>query len=172
MTSTAGIGTTTAALDLALLDAARLEPGGRVLDVGCGIGDTTLDAARRVGPSGLALGVDDSLTMVERARRRAADAGLAHVGFVHADAQTQRFAPLRFDAIVSTRAQDVFADPDAGFKNLAHALRPGGRIAIVSREEPARAHAALTRAGLVDVSQVAVDDDAAPLWLMRARGRA
>jgi len=172
MTSTVGITTTAGPLDLALLDAAGLVPGGRVLDVGCGIGDTTLGAARRVRPSGLALGVDDSLTMVERARRRAADAGLAHVGFVHADAQTQRFAPLRFDAIVSTRAQDVFADPDAGFKNLAHALRPGGRIAIVSREEPARAHAALTRAGLVDVSQVAVDDDAAPLWLMRARGRA
>jgi protein-L-isoaspartate O-methyltransferase len=90
----------------------------------------------------------DSLTMVEQARRRAAGAGLAHVGFVHADAQTQRFAPLRFDAIVSTRAQDAFADPDAGFTNLARALRPGGSIAVVSREEPDRVHAVLTRAGL------------------------
>ena len=171
MTSTAGITRTAAPLHLALLDAAGLEPGGRVLDVGCGIGDTTLDAARRVGPSGLALGVDDSLTMLEQARRRAAAGGLAHVGFVHADAQTQRFAPLRFDAIVSARAQDVFADPDAGFRNLARALRPGGRLAVVSREEPDRVYALLTRAGLVDVSRVAVDDDAAPLWLMRARGR-
>jgi ubiquinone/menaquinone biosynthesis C-methylase UbiE len=172
MISPVGIATTTALLDLAVLDAAGLEPGGRVLDVGCGIGDTTLGAARRVGPSGLALGVDDSLTMVEHARRRAADAGLAHVGFVHADAQRQRFAPLRFDAIVSTRAQNVFADPDAGFTNLARALRPGGRVAVVCREEPDRVHAVMTRAGLVDVSHVAVDDDAAPLWLMRARGRA
>jgi ubiquinone/menaquinone biosynthesis C-methylase UbiE len=172
MISTFGITTVAAPLDRALLDAAGLEPGGRVLDVGCGIGDTTLDGARRVGPSGLALGVDDSLTMVEEARRRAADAVLAHVGFVHADAQTQRFAPLRFDAIVSTRAQDVFADLDAGFTNLARALRPGGRLAIVSREEPGRVHAVLTRAGLVDVSYVAVDDDAAPLWLVRSRGRA
>jgi ubiquinone/menaquinone biosynthesis C-methylase UbiE len=172
MTSTVGITTTAASLPLVVLGAAGLEPGGRVLDVGCGAGDTTLEAARRVGPSGLALGVDDSLTMVEQARRRAARAGLAHVGFVHADAQTQRFAPLRFDAIVSTRAHHVFADPDAGFTNLARALRPGGRIVVVSREEADRVHAVLTRAGLVDVSRVALDDDAAPLWLMRARGRA
>ncbi len=171
MTSTVGITTATASLDRALLDAAGLQPGGRVLDVGCGVGDTTLDAARRVGPSGLALGVDDSLTMLEQARRRAAAAGLAHVGFVHADAQTQRFAPLRFDAIVSTRAQDLFADDDVGFTNLARTLRPGGRLAIVSREEPDRVQAVLTRAGLVDVSHVAVDSDAFPVWLVRARGR-
>ena len=69
MTSTVGITTATASLDRALLDAAGLQPGGRVLDVGCGVGDTTLDGARRVGPSGLALGVDDSLTMLEQARR-------------------------------------------------------------------------------------------------------
>jgi ubiquinone/menaquinone biosynthesis C-methylase UbiE len=109
--------------------------------------------------------------MVEQARRRAADAGLAHVGFVHADAQTRRFAPLRFDAIVSRRGLVVFADPDAGFANLARTLRPGGRLAIVSREEPERARAVLTRAGLVDVSHVAIDDDAASVWLVRARGR-
>jgi len=170
MTSTVSI-ITKSALERALLDAAGIQPGGRVLDVGCGIGDTTLEAARRVGPSGLALGVDDSLTMLEQARQRAADAGLAHVGFVHADAQTQRFAPLRFDVIVSGRAQDVFADPDAGFTNLARALRPGDRLAVLSREEPDRAHAVLTGAGLVDVSHVAVDADAAPMWLVRARGR-
>ena len=103
---TVGI-TTTAALDVALLDAAGVRPGARVLDVGCGRGDTTFDAARRVGPSGLALGVDASLTVLERARRRAADAGLAHLGFVHADPQQQRFAPLRFDSIVSRRANWV-----------------------------------------------------------------
>ena len=171
MTATVGITTATSRLDRALLDVARLKPGGRVLDVGCGTGDTTLDAARRVGPSGLALGVDDSLAMLEQARRRAADAGLAHVGFVHADAQTQRFAPLRFDAIVSTRAGAGFADPGVGFTNLARALRPGGRLAIISREEPDRLRAVLTGAGLVDVSHLAVDDEAAPAWLVHALGR-
>ena len=171
MTSTVSI-TTAAALDVALLDAAGLRPGARVLDVGCGRGDTTLDAARRVGPSGLALGVDESLDLLEEARRRAAGDGLAHVGFVHADAQTQRFAPLRFDAIVSRRAHQVFADAEAGFTNLLGALRSGGRLAVVSRDEPDGVHAVLARVGFVDVSRIERGaDDAGPLWLVSAGGR-
>jgi ubiquinone/menaquinone biosynthesis C-methylase UbiE len=163
MTSTVG-STTTSTVGAALLDAVGLEPGGRVLDVGCGRGDTTLDAARRVGRSGLALGVDASLKMLEEARRRAADAGLAHVGFVHADAQTQRFAPLRFDAIVSTRGLDAFADPGAGFANLARALRAGGRPAVLSGDDEDAVRAVLTRALLVDVAR----DQAASAWIVRA----
>jgi ubiquinone/menaquinone biosynthesis C-methylase UbiE len=171
MTSTVSI-TTAAALDVALLDAAGLRPGSRVLDVGCGRGDTTLDAARQVGPSGLALGVDESLDVLEEARRRAADAGLAHVGFVHAAAQTQRFAPLRFDAIVSRRPHQVFADPEAGFTNLLGALRSGGRLAVVSRDEPDCVHVLLARVGFVDVSRIALGaDDAGSLWLVSADRR-
>jgi ubiquinone/menaquinone biosynthesis C-methylase UbiE len=142
-------------LGRAVLDAVGLQPGARVLDVGCGAGDTTLHAARRVGPSGLVLGVDTSLTMLEQARRRAAGAGLAHVGFVHADAQTQRFAPLRFDAIVSTRGLDVFADSATGVANLARALRAGRGLAFVSSDDPARDRAVLARVGFVDVACVA-----------------
>lgn len=172
MTSTVTI-TTAAALDAALLDGAGLRPGARFLDVGCGRGDTTLDAARRVGPSGLALGVDDSLDALEEARRRAADADLVNVGFVHADAQTQRFAPLRFDAIVSRRPLlQVFADPEAGFGNLLGALRSGGRLAVVTRDERDGLYAVLARVGFVDVSRVALGaDDAGPLWLVSAGRR-
>jgi ubiquinone/menaquinone biosynthesis C-methylase UbiE len=163
MTSTVTT-TTTSTSGVALLDAVGLRPGMRVLDVGCGVGDTTLDAARRVGPSGLALGVDASLTTLEQARQRAADAGLAHVGFVHADAQTQRFAPLRFDAIVSGRGLDAFADADAGITNLARALRAGGHLAVVSQDDPDAVHTVLTRAGLIDVAR-AHDADA---WIVSA----
>jgi len=171
MTSTVSV-TTAAALDVALLDAAGLQPGARVLDIGCGRGDTTLEAARRVGPSGLALGVDDSLDVLEEARRRAADAGLAHVGFVHADAQTQRFAPLRFDAIVSRCPRPVFADPEAGFTNLLGALRSGGRLVVASRDEPDGVQAVLARVGFVDVSRIALGaDDGGPLSLVRAGRR-
>jgi len=171
MTSTVGM-TMAAALDVALLDAAGLRPGARVLDVGCGRGDTTLDAARLVGPSGLALGVDESLDALEDARRRAAAAGLAHVGFVHADAQTQRFAPLRFDAIVSRRAHQVFADAEVGFTNLLGALRSCGRLAVVSRDEPDGMIALLARVGFADVSRVALAaDDAGSVWLVSAGRR-
>jgi ubiquinone/menaquinone biosynthesis C-methylase UbiE len=145
----------TSSAGAALLDVAGLRPGARVLDVGCGRGDATLMAARRVGPSGLVLGVDTSLTMLEDARGRAAAAGLGHVGFVHGDAQTQRFAPLRFDVIVSARGLDAFADADAGVANLTAALRSGGRMALVARDDPARTCAALDGAGLVDVTAAA-----------------
>lgn len=132
----------------ALLDAALVGPGARVLDVACGRGDTTLLAARRVGPSGLVIGVDTSLTMLEEARRRAAGAGLAHVGFVHGEPQTQRFAPLRFDVIVSTRGLDAFADAHAGVVNLSGALLGGGRLVIRARDDPERASTTLDRGGL------------------------
>jgi ubiquinone/menaquinone biosynthesis C-methylase UbiE len=138
-----------------LLDAAGLRAGARVLDVGCAGGEITLAAARGVGRSGLALGVDASLTMLENARRRAAAAGLGHVGFVHGDPQTQRFAPLRFDVFVSARGLDVFTDVDAGVANLTRALRGGGRLVLVARDDPASVRAVLDRAGLVDVAAVA-----------------
>ena len=96
------------------------------------------------------LGVDTSLTMLEDARAHAAAAGLGHIGFVHGDAQTQRFAPLRFDMIVIARGLDVFSDTDAGVANLAAALRDGGRMALVAHDDPDCARAALNRAGLVD----------------------
>ena len=166
MTTAVGI-TATSVLGLALLDAVGLQPGGRVLDVGCGRGDITLAAARRVGRSGLALGVEASLTMLEEARRRAADAGLAHVGFVHADAQTQRFAPLRFDAIVSERGLDAFADPAAGIANLARALRAGSQLAVLSRDDPDAVPAVLTPVGFVDVDVARAHDVGA--WIVSAR---
>jgi len=146
----------TAATGLALFDAAGLRPGARVLDVGCGRGSTTLTAARRVGASGLVLGVDASLTMLEDARRRAAAAALRHVGFVHGDAQTQRFAPLRFDVIVIAGGLSVFADADAGVANLSHALLRGGTLALAAPNDHERVRAVVERAGLVD------GDDATP----------
>jgi len=146
----------TAATGLALFDAAGLRPGARVLDVGCGRGSTTLTAARRVGASGLVLGVDASLTMLEDARRRAAAAALRHVGFVHGDAQTQRFAPLRFDVIVIAGGLSVFADADAGVANLSQALLRGGTLALAAPNDHERVRAVVERAGLVD------GDDATP----------
>ncbi|HMF84031.1 MAG TPA: methyltransferase domain-containing protein [Acidimicrobiia bacterium] len=146
----------TAATGLALFDAAGLRPGARVLDVGCGRGSTTLTAARRVGGSGLVLGVDACLTMLEDARRRVAAAALRHVGFVHGDAQTQRFAPLRFDVIVIAGGLSVFADADAGVANLSHALLRGGTLALAAPNDHERVRAVVERAGLVD------GDDATP----------
>lgn len=111
-----------------LFGAAALAPGERVLDVGCGNGATTIEAARSVGPTGTATGIDVSAPMLATARTRASAAGVPAT-FVEADAQT---ADLEgpFDVIISRFGVMFFDDPVAAFTNLAGALRPGGRMAF------------------------------------------
>ncbi len=110
----------------------RLAPaaGERVLDVGCGCGETSMELARRVGPGGSVTGLDISAVMLARARDRAAEAGLGNVTFVQADAQTHAF-PTPFDALFSRFGVMFFADPTAAFTNLGRALRSGGRLGFV-----------------------------------------
>lgn len=110
------------------IDRAAPSPGERVLDVGCGCGQTTVDLARRVGPSGEVVGVDVSRPMLADAERRAAAAPEAPVRFLPADAQTHPFDPGAFDLVFSRFGVMFFEDPAAAFANLARALRPGGRI--------------------------------------------
>jgi ubiquinone/menaquinone biosynthesis C-methylase UbiE len=151
----------------AVLEAAELQPGHRLLDVGCGHGDITLVAARRIGPRGLALGVDESAPMIERARRRACEAGLANVGFLHADARTHRFGALRFDVIVSQRR---FTGHSCAFANLAGALRPGGRLVLLSND-PDSIDADLQRAGLVRRAVARMEAERITPWLVTAGAR-
>src|SRR4051812_21399142 len=80
-----------AAFGAIVMDRLAIAPGERVLDVGCGCGETTLALGRRIGPSGSATGIDISTVMLERARQRAAAAGAANVAFLVADAQTHAF---------------------------------------------------------------------------------
>jgi SAM-dependent methyltransferase len=105
-------------------------PGERVLDIGCGCGDSSLVLAARVAPGGSVLGVDLSEPMLARARERAAEAKLANVSFRAADAQTATFEPGAFDAAFSRFGVMFFADPAAAFANVRSALRPGGRLAF------------------------------------------
>ncbi len=113
------------------MDAAALAPGARVIDVGCGCGQSALEIAERVGPTGSVLGVDLSTPMLEQARARARAAGLAHIRFDEADAQTHAFGTGAYDVVYSRFGVMFFADPDAAFGNLRRALRPGGRLAFV-----------------------------------------
>lgn len=96
--------------------------------MGCGNGATTIEAARSVGPTGSATGIDVSAPMLATARTRASAAGVPAT-FVEADAQTADLGgPL--DAIISRFGVMFFDDPVAAFTNLAGALRPGGRLAF------------------------------------------
>lgn len=115
----------------AVLDAARPTPGEKVLDVGCGAGTLTLAAARAVGPTGTATGVDISRPLLDLAAQRADQSGSTTAAFEEADAQTAPLEPDIYDVIVSRFGVMFFDDPVAAFSNLRRAARPGGRLAFV-----------------------------------------
>lgn len=114
-------------LDL-VLDRAGMTPGQSVLDVGCGAGTSSLQAADLVGPDGHVIGADISDTLLNQARSLAADR--PQVSFVHADAQTHAFAPQSFDHLISRFGVMFFEDSVAAFANMALAMRPGAKITV------------------------------------------
>jgi len=110
--------------------AADVAPRDRVLDIGCGTGQTTRDAAR-AAVSGSALGVDLSAQMLDHARRLSREEGLANVSFLQADAQVHRFPAASFEVGISRFGTMFFADPVTAFGNIGHALTPGGRLVLM-----------------------------------------
>jgi SAM-dependent methyltransferase len=115
----------------AAMDRVGIRPGDRVLDVGCGTGQTSIQLARRAGPGGAVTGIDISGPMLARARARADGAPARAIEFLEADAQTRRFEPASFDVCFSRFGIMFFAEPDAAFANLRSALRPTGRLGFV-----------------------------------------
>ena len=101
-----------------------------VLDVGCGTGQTTREAAR-MATAGSALGADLSAQMVDRAREFAQAEGLRNVTFERADAQVHRFPPKHFDLTISRFGTMFLDDPVAAFANIGRALRPAGRLVMM-----------------------------------------
>lgn len=120
-----------------LMQAAAVGSADRVLDVGCGTGQTTRDAAARAA-SGHALGVDLSSAMLDVARRRATEQGVTNARFEQADAQIHPFPPEAFDLAISRTGAMFFSDLTAGFANIARALRPEGRLALLTWQSVAR----------------------------------
>ena len=113
-----------------IIDAAAIQPGERVVDIGCGCGATTRAVARLVG-TGVSVGIDLSGPMLERARADATAAGQTNTRFVRADAQVYEFGDELFDAVISRFGIMFFADPVRAFANIRGAMRDGGRLAFV-----------------------------------------
>ncbi len=120
-----------------LLDMASVEPGMRVLDVACGAGNQTIQAAKRVGPTGSVLASDISTTMLSHVRQRAAEAGVRNIETLEcaADDLDSKLAP--FDAAISRLGLMLFPSPPAALKAVSGVLRGGARFAALVFTTPA-----------------------------------
>ena len=105
-------------------------PGDRVLDIGCGFGDTTRRLAELVGAEGEAVGVDVSEPFLDLAREEAAKAGVANVDYRLGDAQIADLGGP-YDYVFSRMGVMFFANPVAALRNVRAAMRPGGRATFV-----------------------------------------
>lgn len=121
-----------APLGEAAIESLAVQPGERVIDVGCGCGGTTavLAAAVTAGGPGLAVGVDLSVAMIEAARARFPAGRHPGLRFLDADIEGLDVVPGGpFDAAYSRMVLMLFADPVAGCATVRRSLRPGGRLA-------------------------------------------
>ncbi|MET1003099.1 MAG: class I SAM-dependent methyltransferase [Acidimicrobiia bacterium] len=113
----------------AFISKVSFAPSDALLDIGCGTGKSTRELARTVER---ATGVDLSARMLEYARKRSTEAGLTNVEFVQADAQVHPFPTATYDIAISNYGAMFFENPVAAFTNIRGALRPGGRLALLT----------------------------------------
>jgi arsenite methyltransferase len=109
---------------------AELREGETVLDLGSGGGIDVVLSARRVGPSGRAIGVDMTDEMLALARRNAADAGAANVEFRKGTIEELPIEDSTIDVVISNCVIDLASDKGAVFREIARVLRPGGRLGV------------------------------------------
>ena len=110
--------------------AAGIDPGMRVLDLGCGVGDVAMLAADLVGPTGSVVGIDRDAASVAWASKRVAEAGYANIRFLTTEFQDFA-APQPFDALVGRFILLYLPDPTATLRHLSQQLRPGAVIAFM-----------------------------------------
>jgi SAM-dependent methyltransferase len=104
--------------------------GETVLDIGCGAGTDLLLAARRVGPSGHAIGIDMTESMRDRARASAVAAGLTNVEVRRGDATALPLPDASVDVIISNGVLNLVPEKDKAFTEIRRVLRPGGRLQL------------------------------------------
>ena len=142
--------------------AAAVGRGDRVLDIGCGTGQSSREAAQAAA-DGSVLGVDLSAGVITLARELSAAEGLGNVTFAQGDAQVCEFPGAPFDLVISRFGTMFFADPVAAFANIATALRPGGRlVALVWQERERNEWATTVRQSLAAGTPAPDTGDGAP----------
>jgi len=113
-----------------LLERHPVRPGSRVLDLGCGFGDTTLEIARRIGETGVATGVDAAARFIDVARRDATQAGVKNARFVVADVERESVGGP-YDRAFARFGTMFFANPVAALRNVRRSLEHGSQLTMV-----------------------------------------
>ena len=109
---------------------AELQEGERVLDLGSGGGIDVLLSAKRVGPTGRAIGLDMTDEMLALAQRNAAEAGATNVEFLRGHIESIPLPAASIDVVISNCVINLAADKPAVFREIARVLRPGGRMGV------------------------------------------
>jgi ubiquinone/menaquinone biosynthesis C-methylase UbiE len=114
----------------ALLAVTSLAAGEQVLDIACGTGLVSFQAARAVGPTGRVVGIDLSERMVAAAERRAGDLALSNCSFSRMDAETLGLPDASFDVVLCALGLMYMPDPEQALREMSRVLRPGGRLSL------------------------------------------
>jgi len=114
----------------AMLALASPGAGERVLDIACGTGLVTFEAARAVSSEGHVLGIDLSQRMIDAAERRAGDMGLSNCSFSRMDAERLALPDASFDVVLCALGLMYMPDPEQALREMCRVLRPGGRVSL------------------------------------------
>jgi len=113
------------------MEVANLQFGEKVLDIGCGCGDTSFEISRRIGKEGYVQGVDISNLLLNKAKSKVPDQTIANVSFECADAQVHSFRGAYYDVMFSRNGVMFFNEPILAFSNIRRALKPNGRLVFI-----------------------------------------
>jgi demethylmenaquinone methyltransferase/2-methoxy-6-polyprenyl-1,4-benzoquinol methylase len=144
------------------VEALQLQPGDTVVEIACGTGLNFSLYQKAIGPQGKIIGLDLTDAMLAQAQQRIEEKGWSNVELVHLDARDYNF-PAGVNAIISTFALSLIPESDRVLERAVEVLAPGGRLALLELQIPAKWPGWMAKAGVWLMKPFAVTDE----WLNR-----